>query len=85
VAVSAALRRRKFDHFLGSRHYLEISKKGRLYVNRLTADCPWYGSGMHLRRVGPRKGPHDDPFICERNPRQHSVQLDATVLAEIED
>ncbi len=60
VAVSAALRRRRFDHFLGSRHYLEISKTGRIYVNRLTANCPWCGSGMHLRRVGPKGGPHDD-------------------------
>lgn len=85
VAMSAVLRRRKFEYFFGSRHYLEISQAGRLRVNRLTAQCPWCGSLMHLRRVGPKEGPRDDQFICVRNPAQHTVQLDPTVLPDIED
>uniref|UniRef100_A0A7C1X0I6 Uncharacterized protein n=1 Tax=Pseudomonas graminis TaxID=158627 RepID=A0A7C1X0I6_9PSED len=85
VVMSAVLRRRKFEHFFGSRHYLEISQAGRLRVNRLTAQCPWCGSLMHLRRVGPTEGPRDDKFICVRNPAQHTVQLDPTVLPDIED
>jgi hypothetical protein len=85
VAMSAVLRRRKFDHFFGSRHYLEMSQTGRLAVNRLTAQCPWCGSLMHLRHVGPKDGPREDLFLCERNPRQHTIQLDPTALPELED
>lgn len=85
VAMSAVLRRRKFEHFFGSRHYIEISQAGRLRVNRLTAQCPWCGSLMHLRRVGPKEGARDDQFICVRNPAQHTIQLDPTVLPDIED
>ena len=85
VGMSAVLRRHKFQHFFGSRHYLEISNTGRLRVNRLTAQCPWCGSLMHLRRVGPKEGPRDDQLICVRNPAQHTVQLDPTVLPDIED
>lgn len=85
VVMSAVLRRRKFEHFLGSRHYLEISLSGRLRINRLTAQCPWCGSLMHLRHVGPKEGPRDDLFLCERNPRQHTIQLDPTALPELED
>jgi hypothetical protein len=85
VVMSAVLRRRKFDHFFGSRYYLEMSQTGRLAVNRLTAQCPWCGSLMHLRHVGPKEGPREDLFLCERNPRQHTVQLDPTALPELED
>ena len=85
VVIAAVLRRCKFEHFLGARHYLEMSNRGRLYVNRLTADCPWCGTRMHLRHLGPKEGPKDDVFVCERNPRQHTIDLDPTVLPEIED
>jgi hypothetical protein len=85
VVMSAVLRRRKFDHFFGSRHYLEMSQTGRLAVNRMTAQCPWCGSLMHLRHVGPKEGAREDLFLCERNPRQHTVQLDPTALPELED
>jgi hypothetical protein len=85
VVTATVLRRRKFEHFFGARHYLEIGNKGGLYVNRFTASCPWCGSGMQLRRVGPKEGPRDDRFICERNPKHHTVDLDPTVLSEIEE
>ncbi|MFP3851487.1 hypothetical protein [Pseudomonas graminis] len=85
VVMSAVLRRRKFDHCFGSRHFLEMSQSGRLRVNRLTAQCPWCGSLMHLRHVGPKDGPRDDLFLCERNPRQHTIQLDPTALPELQD
>lgn len=84
VVFSAVLRRRRFDHFFGSRHYIEMGVNGRLYVNRFTATCPWCGSRMHLRHVGPKEGPRDDLFICDRNPRQHTITLDPTVLPEID-
>jgi hypothetical protein len=85
VVTSAVLRRRKFEHFFGSRHYLEIGDRGGIYVNRFTATCPWCRSNMHLRHVGPKEGPHSDHFICERNPRQHVIDLDPTVLPPIEE
>jgi hypothetical protein len=84
VVFSAVLHRRRFDHFFGARHYLEMGNNGKLYVNRFTAACPWCGSRMHLRHVGPKEGPHADHFVCVRNPRQHTVDLDPTVLPDIE-
>jgi hypothetical protein len=40
---------------------------------------------MHLRHVGPKEGPRSDHFICERNPRQHVIDLDPTLLPDIEE
>lgn len=85
VVTAAVLRRRKFEHLFGAGHYLESGDRGGLYINRFTAACPWCGSRMHLRHVGPKEGPRDDLFICERNPRQHTIELDPTVLPDIEE
>ena len=83
--IPAVLRRRKFEHFLFRKYYLEVGTQGRFYLNKFTATCPWCGSKMNLRNVGPKGGPCDDMFICERNPKQHTILLDPTVLAEIEE
>ncbi|HEY0289165.1 MAG TPA: hypothetical protein VGC62_19495 [Pseudomonas sp.] len=85
VVTVAVLRRRKFEHFLGAGYYLEMGDQGGLYVSRFMAVCPWCGSNMQLRHVGPKEGPRDDRFICERNPSQHTIDLDPTVLPEIEE
>jgi hypothetical protein len=85
VVTAAVLRRRKFEHLFGAGHYLESGNRGGLYVNRFTATCPWCCSKMHLRHVGPKEGPRDDLFVCERNPRQHTIDLDPTVLPDIEE
>ena len=83
--IAAVLRRRKFEHFLFRKYYLEAGTQGGLYLNKFTATCPWCGSKMNLRNVGPKDGPRDDLFICERNPKQHTILLDPTVLPEIEE
>lgn len=83
--VSVVLKRRKFEHFLLRKYYMEYGTKGGVYLNSFTAICPWCRSRMNLRNIGPKNGPRDDMFICERNPRQHTILLDPTVLAEIEE
>jgi hypothetical protein len=83
--ISAVLKTRKFDHFLFRKYYLEYGTKGGVYLNSFTAICPWCRSRMSLQNIGPQNGPRDDMFICERNPRQHTILLDPTVLSEIEE
>lgn len=83
--ISVVLKRRKFEHFLFRKYYLEYGTKGGVYLNSFTAICPWCCSKMSLRNIGPKDGPRDDIFICERNPRQHRISLDPTVLSEIEE
>ena len=83
--VSVVLRIRKFEHFLFRKYYLEVGTREGIYLNRFTAVCPWCGSRMNLRNIGPKNGPREDLFFCERNPRQHTILLDPTVLPDIEE
>ncbi|WP_207221266.1 hypothetical protein [Pseudoduganella lutea] len=83
--ISEVLSKRKFEYFLRGKYYLEASTSDRIHLNSLTATCPWCASKMHLRHIGPKNGVKDDIFICERNPRQHTILLDPTVLPEIKD
>lgn len=83
VAISLTLKKRRFEHLWG-RFYLEATEGNRLCINKLSATCPWCGKQMHLRSIGPKDGPKDDLFLCERNPRQHSIHLDPTCLPEIQ-
>lgn len=83
--ISKVIKKRKFENFLFQKYYLESGTKGGLYLNSFTATCPFCYSKMHLRNTGPKNGPRDDVFICERNPRQHTVLLDPTALPEIEE
>lgn len=83
VIVAVVLERKKFEHILFRKYYLESGTKGGLYLSSFTATCPWCSSKMNLRNVGPKDGPRDDQFICERNPRQHTIDLDPTLLSEI--
>lgn len=85
VSVAVVLRKRKFEHFLFRKYYIEAGNQDGLYLSRFTATCPWCQSKMHLRNIGPKNGPRYDRFICERNPRQHIIDLDPTVLPEIEE
>lgn len=79
------LKRRKFGHFLFRKYYLEYGTKGGVYLNSFTATCPWCCSRMNLQNIGPTNGPRVDMFICERNPKHHTILLDPTVLSEIEE
>jgi hypothetical protein len=79
------LKRRRFESFPSRRTYLELGNRGGVYMNRITATCPWCGSGMNLRNVGPTNGPRSDEFVCERNSVHHRIRLDHTCLPEIEE
>ena len=81
--ISVVLKKRKFEHFMLRKYYLEVGTNGGIFMNKFTAICPWCGSKMNLRNIGPKDGPRDDLFICERNPKQHTVLLDPTVLPDI--
>lgn len=83
--ISVELKRRKFGHFLFRKYYLEYGTKGGVYLNNFTAICPWCCSRMNLQNIGPTNGLRVDMFICERNPKQHTILLDPTVLPEIEE
>lgn len=85
ILVAAVIRKRKFEHFLFRKYYIEAGNRNGLYLSSFTATCPWCQSKMNLRNVGPKDGPRYDRFICERNPRQHTIDLDPTVLSEIEE
>ncbi|MFA8370870.1 hypothetical protein [Burkholderia thailandensis] len=85
IVVALALRRRRFEPFLFRKYYLEAGTNDGIYLSSFTATCPWCGSKMHLRNVGPKEGPRHDRFICERNPRQHTINLDPTLLPEIDE
>lgn len=83
LVVGAVLRRRRFEPFLFRKYYLEAGTEGGIYLSSFSATCPWCRSRMSLRNVGPKNGPRYDRFVCERNPRQHVIDLDPTLLPEI--
>jgi hypothetical protein len=85
IVVPVVLRRKKFEPFLFHKYYLEAGSQGGVYLTSFTATCPWCGSQMHLRNIGPKEGPRDNLFICERNPGQHTINLDPTILSEIDE
>ena len=81
--ISLTLKKRKFMHLAFRKYYLESCSKNRIYLNKFTAICPWCDSKMNLRNIGSNDEPRDDLFICERNPKQHTILLDPTMLPEI--
>lgn len=81
--ISVVLKKHRFSHFLFRQLYLELGSRDGVFVTKLTATCPWCNAKMNLRNVGPKNGPRDDWFVCERNPSQHTVDLDPTALEEI--
>ena len=82
---AAVLKRLRFGHLLFGRFYLEVGSRGGVHVTRFSATCPICGSAMQLRNVGPPKGPRDDMFICERNPRDHAIEVDPTALSDVDE
>ena len=84
-SVAGVIRKRKFEHFLFRKYYIEAGNQNGLYLSSFTATCPWCQSKMNLRNIGSKDGPRYDRFVCERNPRQHTIDLDPTVLPEIEE
>ncbi|MBV6322683.1 hypothetical protein [Duganella violaceipulchra] len=85
LAIPEVLKRRRFEHIMFGRYYLELNVNDDLCINRLTATCPWCESHMDLRHLGPKDGPKEDIFVCERNSKQHTILLDPTILPEITD
>ncbi|TDQ93252.1 hypothetical protein C7412_109235 [Paraburkholderia silvatlantica] len=83
--VAAVLRRKRFEPFLFRKYYLEAGTDDGIYLSSFTATCPWCRSRMTLRNLGPKNGPRYDSFVCERNPQQHTIRLDPTVLPEIQE
>jgi len=65
------------------RFYLETDSADDVYLSRFTASCPWCGAKMNLRNVGSAREQRADSFVCERNPEQHTVSLDPTILADV--
>lgn len=84
IVVPQVLKKRKFEHLCLRRYFVEASRNDRLHVNQLSATCPWCTSQMRLLNVGPKDGPRDDVFVCERVPRQHRILLDPSLLPELE-
>lgn len=83
VLLAKGLRQRKFEPFFHRKYYLEMGSKGGIYITSFTAICPWCNSKMNLRNVKMRENLSEDRFICKRNPRQHIIELDPTVLTDI--
>ena len=81
----AVLKRLRFGNFLFGRFYLEVGSRGCVHVTRFSATCPYCGSAMQLRNVGAPKGPRDDMFICERNPKDHAIEVDPTALSDVDE
>lgn len=85
IVLSFTLKRKKFEGFLFRKIYAELDESNRVHFNKLKATCPFCRTNMNLRTVGPKDGPYENIFICERNPRQHRVLLDPTLLPEIDE
>lgn len=82
LVLSVAISRRKFEHLSGLKNF-EISSSGKIYITKITGECPWCGSQMHLRMVGP-KDHKEHLLMCTRNPSQHRIIFDPTALPDIE-
>lgn len=85
ILASKFLKQARFIPFLFRRIYLELGSRDGVFLSRFVGNCPWCGSGMKLRNLGPRNGRRDDILVCERNSKQHTVLLDPTVLPDIEE
>jgi len=81
--TAMALKKQRFFHMLFRRFYVEASPNDDVYITSFTATCPWCGTKMNLRNVGPAKGRRNDVFVCERNPEQHTISLDPTILTDL--
>ncbi|CDH04950.1 conserved hypothetical protein [Xenorhabdus bovienii str. oregonense] len=81
--IGISIARSKFMPLLGLKN-LEIGTKGNIYVTKITCDCPWCKSEMKLRMVG-SKNHKEHLLLCSRNPSQHKIIFDPTVLPEIEE
>jgi hypothetical protein len=82
--IAKSLRRSKFMPLFGQ-YYAELSNRGNAYLTKFTAICPWCNSKMHLRHFGDKDSEHCDLLVCIRNPRQHTIDIDHTKLADIRD
>lgn len=83
VMLAKVLKQRKFTYFFNRKYYLEMASQGGIYLTSFTAVCPWCNSKMNLRNVKITENFHKNCFICERNSKQHIVELDPTTLSEI--
>lgn len=81
VLLSILLKRTRFSHFFGLKNF-EVGKKNGIYLTEITCDCPWCGSLMKLRMTGP-KNQKEHLLLCERNPAQHRIVFDPTVMPDI--
>lgn len=81
VMLSFTLKRFRFTHFWGLNN-LEAGTKDGIYLSKITCDCPWCKSEMKLCIVGP-KNYKKHTFLCQRNPSQHRIIFDSTVLPDI--
>ncbi|ENM5764035.1 zinc ribbon domain-containing protein [Vibrio mimicus] len=82
LALSVAISRRKFEHLGGLKNF-EISTSGKIYITKISGECPWCGSEMHLR-MGGATGHKEHLLMCIRNPSQHKIVFDPTALPDIE-
>ncbi|WP_155895400.1 hypothetical protein [Comamonas aquatica] len=84
ILLSVSLKRKKFENFLSRKIYAELDSSNKVHFNRIRAICPFCQTKMNLYTVGAKGGPYKDMLICERNPSQHRVLLDPTLLPEID-
>ena len=82
LILPAMLKRHRFNHLFGLKN-LEYGKGGRIYLTRISCDCPWCGTEMKLRMVGPKES-RSQLLICLRNPGMHRIRFDPTVMPDIE-
>lgn len=80
--LPAVLKRYRFNHLFGLKN-LEYGKDGKIYLTRISCDCPWCGTEMKLRMVGPKED-RSQLLICLRNPGMHRILFDPTVMPDIE-
>ena len=83
VIIAKVVKQRKFTYFFNRKYYLEMGSEGGVYLTSFAAVCPWCDSRMNLRTVKILENLREDIFICERNPKQHNIELDPTTLPDI--
>lgn len=81
VLLSTFIKKFRFTHFFGLKNF-EAGTNDGVFLTETTCDCPWCGSLMKLRMIGP-KNHKEHILLCERNPGQHRILFDSTAMPDI--
>jgi hypothetical protein len=83
VIFSSRLKERRFSHFIGLKNF-EAGIDDDIFLTEITCDCPWCDAEMKLKMID-SENKKEHVLLCERNPEQHLIRFDPTVMPDIEE